>query len=145
MQKDYYLLVNSKVLPPVFKSVIEAKELLRGGQAQSTSDAVKKIGLSRSAFYKYKDYVFKYESSDPEELTISAVLFDRAGVLAALTGTLSEFGVNIITVNQNAPKSGKAAVTITARTDNAKIAVSDLMDKLKAVDGVVSIKEDKII
>ena len=144
MQKDYYLLVSSNVLPAVFKSVIEAKELLASGQAKSTSDAAKKAGLSRSAFYKYKDYVFKHENSDPHELTLSAVLSDRAGVLAALTGALSGYGANILTVNQSAPKNGKAEVTITARTDNTKIAVTDLIGKLREVDGVVSLKEDKI-
>ena len=139
MQKDYYLLVNSKVLPPVFKSVIEAKELLSEGKAQSTSEAVKKAGISRSAFYKYKDYIYKYETSDPHELTINAVLFDKAGVLSALTGELSSHGANIITVNQSAPKGGKASVAITARTDNTKIAVNELIEKLRAVEGVVSL------
>ena len=141
MQKDYYMLVDSRVLPPVFKSVIKAKELLSEGQAQSTSEAVKKAGISRSAFYKYKDYVYRYETSDPHVLTLNAVLFDRAGVLSALTGALSSHGANIITVNQSAPKSGKAAVSITARTDNTKIAVSELIEKLKTVDGVVSVEE----
>ena len=141
MQKDYYLLVNSKVLPPVFKSVIKAKELLSKGEVQSTSEAVRRVGVSRSAFYKYKDYVYRYETPDLHELKINALLFDRAGVLSALTGALSSHGANIITVNQSAPKGGQAAVSITARTDNTKIAVSELIEKLKSVDGVVSVEE----
>ena len=141
MQKDYYMLINSKVLPPVYKNVIKAKELLSAGEISSTSDAVKAAGLSRSAFYKYKDYVFRYEAENPHEVTLNAVLYDRAGVLAAMTGALSHFGANILTVNQSAPKGGAAEVMVKIRTDNMKITVDDLIDKLKMVDGIVSVGE----
>lgn len=141
MQNDYYMLVSSKVLPPVFKGVIRAKELLATGEAPNASKAVKLAGISRSAFYKYKDYVFTYETEDRHEATFNAVLSDRAGVLSAMTAMLYSYGANIITVNQSAPKDGTAAVSITVRTDNTKISVSDLAKQLKSVDGIISIKE----
>ena len=141
MQNDYYMLVNSKVLPDVFKGVITAKELLSSGKATNISIAVKAAGISRSAFYKYKNSVFKYEADDKNEMTISAMLSDRSGVFSAMTSVLSSSGVNIITVNQNKPVSGMAAVTLTVRTDNTKISVSDLIARLKSVDGIISIKE----
>lgn len=141
MQNDYYMLVNSKVLPDVFKGVITAKELLSSGKATNISNAVKAAGISRSAFYKYKNSVFKYEADDKNEMTISAMLSDRSGVFSAMTSVLSSYGVNIITVNQNKPVSGMAAVTLTVRTDNTKISVSDLIARLKSVDGIISIKE----
>ncbi len=141
MQNDYYMLVNSKVLPDVFKGVITAKELLSSGKATNISKAVKAAGISRSAFYKYKNSVFKYEADDKHEMTISAMLSDRSGVFSAMTSVLSSYGVNIITVNQNKPVSGMAAVTLTVRTDNTKISVSDLIARLKSVDGIISIKE----
>lgn len=141
MQKDYYILVNTKVLPPIFKHVIKAKELLASGEISSTSGAVKAAGLSRSAFYKYKDCVFRYEPADPHEITLNALLSDRKGVLSAVAGALSGYGANILTVNQSAPKGGLATVSIKIRTDNTKIAVSDLIEHLKEVDGVVSIED----
>lgn len=141
MPKEFYLLVNSKVLPPVFKNVIKAKELLSSGKVASTSRAAKEAGLSRSAFYKYKDYVFLYETDDKHEITINAVLSDRAGVLSAMTGVLYSHNANILTVNQSAPKGGTASVSITIRTDNMKSDVSDLIDSLKSVDGIISAKE----
>lgn len=141
MEKDYYMLVNSKVLPNVFKGVITAKELLSTGKAPNTSKAVKAAGISRSAYYKYKDSVFKYEVADKHEITLGAVLSDRTGVFSAMTAVLSSYGANIITVNQNKPIGGTAAATLTVRTDNTKISVSDLLSRLKSVDGVISIKE----
>ena len=50
-----YLLVDSQILPEVYLKVILAKKLLAQGKAKSASDAAKAAGISRSAFYKYKD------------------------------------------------------------------------------------------
>ncbi|MBO4694261.1 MAG: ACT domain-containing protein [Clostridia bacterium] len=141
MKNDYYMLVNSKVLPEVFNGVIIAKELLALGKAANISKAVKIAGISRSAYYKYKDFVFRYEFDNRHEVTLSAVLSDRAGVFSAMTAVLSKYGANIITVNQNKPISGAASVTLTVRTDTAKISASELLSQLKSVDGIISIKE----
>lgn len=140
MENDFYMLISSKVLPPVFKSVIKAKQLLSSGQAANASKAAKQAGISRSAFYKYKDYVFKYETDNKNETTLNAVLNDRAGVLSAMTSALYSYGANIITVNQSAPNGGTASVSITIRTDESNMSVSDLVKHLKSVDGIVSIK-----
>ena len=141
MQNDFYILANTKVLPAVFKDVIKAKELLSSGAAPNATKAAKAAGISRSAFYKYKDYVFRYETSDNREITLNAVLSDRAGVLSAMTTALYNYGVNILTVNQSAPKDGFAAVTITVRTNDNGFSVSDLLSDLKSVDGIISVKE----
>ncbi len=141
MEKDFYLLVNSGVLPDVFKGVVVAKELISSGKATNVSKAVKAAGISRSAYYKYKDNVFKYETEDRHELTLGAVLSDRSGVFSAMTAVLSSYGANILTVNQEKPMGGTAAVTITVRTDNTKISVSELLSRLKTVDGIISIRE----
>ena len=53
-----FLLVDAEVLPEVFLSVLKAKELLASGAAKNISAAVKQAGISRSAFYKYKDSIF---------------------------------------------------------------------------------------
>ena len=137
---DYYMLINSKVLPPVFKGVIEAKELLATGKAPNASKAASMAGISRSAFYKYKDYVLKYENGSRNEATLNAVLSDRAGVLSAMTAVLYSCGANILTVKQDNPVNGTAAVSITIRTDNTNISVSDLTERLKSVNGIISIK-----
>ena len=57
--KVYYL-VESSALPEVYHKVIKTKELLESGQAATVSEAVAQTGLSRSAFYKYKDVVFTF-------------------------------------------------------------------------------------
>ncbi len=141
MDKDYYMLVNSKVLPEVFKGVILAKELLSSGKASNTSKAVKMAGISRSAYYKYKDSVFRYETTENHELRLRALLCDKSGVFSEMTSVLSSYGANIITVNQSKPIDGTASVTLTVRTDNTKIHTTELLTHLKSVDGIISIRE----
>ncbi len=140
IENECFYLVNSKILPDVVKGVLYAKELLASGKATNTSQAVKMADVSRSAFYKYKDYVFRYDNKDKNTLNLSAVLSDRAGVFSALTTSLYESGANIITVNQGLPVDGAATASLTVRTDSIKITVNALLNKLKSVDGVISVK-----
>lgn len=55
MVKPKYYLVERTLLPEVFQRVIEANEAIASGKAATASEAAKIAGLSRSAYYKYKD------------------------------------------------------------------------------------------
>ncbi|MGN0451927.1 MAG: ACT domain-containing protein [Acutalibacteraceae bacterium] len=138
MSENRYLLVNSAVLPPVFEGVILAKELLAGGKVTSAAAAAKAAGISRSAFYKYKDFVFKYSAVRGNTLSINALLSDRAGVFSALTAALYDSGANIITVTQGLPENGTANVSLTLSIGD--ISPEELKKRLLSVDGVISIK-----
>ena len=140
--KDYdMLLIKASALPDVFSKVLYAKELLEDGSVSSVSAAVIKAGISRSAFYKYKDQVFLYHKQDTENtVTISAHLSDRAGVFSALTARLFEKGANILTINQNHPVDGIAAVTLSVRTDNLSVPLEELINLIRKIDGVISVK-----
>ena len=140
MGNEKFLLVSPTVLPPVFKGVVYAKELLATGQAANTTKAIQMAGISRSAFYKYKDFVFKYSDSVDNYLNLKALLSDKAGVFSALTTALSKFNVNLITVNQNTPINGTADVSLTVDIENSTVSLDDLIKTLSKVDGVISIK-----
>ena len=69
--KEELMLVSSSVLPKVYLKVVEAKKLLTSGQAATIHQAVEEAGISRSAFYKYKDYVFPFsEMSGTQVFTL---------------------------------------------------------------------------
>lgn len=137
----HYLLVESSVLPEVFLKVVEAKQYLVTGQAHSVNEAARFAGLSRSAYYKYKDSVHPYnEDAGGYILTLHAMLRDEAGVLSKLTGLLYCEGANIMTINQNIPVGGIAPVTVTARADGMHLPVCDLLDRIREIDGVKSIE-----
>lgn len=137
---DEYYIVKREALPTVFLKVIEAKRLLGTGAAHSTAEAVRMTGISRGAFYKYKDMIAPYENdASSRVLTVQSVLEDRPGVLSSLLAAFSGAGANILTVNQSIPSDGAAYVTVSARTDTMSVTAGELLELLRALDGVVSI------
>ena len=140
MGTEKFLLVSTNVLPAVFQNVVYAKEILPTGQASNITKAIQMAGISRSAFYKYKDFVFKYSNDKNNHLNLKAKLSDKAGVFSALTTELSNFNVNLITVNQHTPVDGVADVSLTVDVNNLNISIDNLIENLSNVTGVLSIK-----
>lgn len=138
--KSAYLVIDEKVLPGVFKKVMQASSLLQNGDASSTSEAVKMVGISRSVYYKYRDAVFPYmKRSAGSILTVQVVLLDKPGVLLNLLSFFYEAKANILTVNQNIPAKGRAFVSISARIDKMISSKDNFLEGLSQVDGVIKI------
>jgi len=136
-----FLLVDTKVLPEVFTKVVYAKKMLAQGKAANLSDAAKLAGISRSALYKYKDYVHNYDENISENiLTLTASLEDRPGVLSSLMGELYRHQCNILTVNQNIPTDGVAPVSISFRMDHTVCSEDELTLSLKQMPGLVDLR-----
>ena len=115
MPERRFLLVDAEVLPDVFVKVLEAKQLLALGAVSNISLAARQAGISRSAFYKYKDFVFDAETGR-ETITIIATLVDRTGALQGLLSGISSAGASIVTITQSRPENGAAQVEVTVRT-----------------------------
>ena len=97
-------------------------------------------GISRSAFYKYKDRVFPYESSDlTRMLTLNITLVDEPGILSALIAGLYQAGGNIVTINQNLPADGAAPVSVTIRIDRDR-SDEEIVARLAQISGVVTVR-----
>ena len=140
-EKPQYLIVNADVLPDVFHKVIEAKQLLSKAQAKNSSDACRIVGISRSAYYKYKDNVQVYDVKDNSQLsTLYFKLSAEPGVLSRVLQKLYEMGANILTVNQNIPVDSVAIVTISVRIDCSRINPEEILRNLSIIYGVVSVK-----
>ncbi len=134
-----YLLVEADVLPEIFQKVLEAKALISQNKAKNTSEALRMVGISRGAYYKYKDSVFPYRSAESSILTVQAVLSDNPGVLMAFVSVFYSFGANILTINQNIPADGFAMVSVSARIDAMIRPLEELLLELGKVDGVRSV------
>lgn len=142
MTEEYqYLLVDAQVLPEVFKKVVQAKMYLAQGRAKSASQAAQMAGISRSAFYKYKESVYMYdERMSNNLLTIHLTLEDRPGVLSGLLSEIYRAHANVITVNQNIPVDGVAAATVSVRIGKGAHPRTQLLEMLSSLDGVVEAK-----
>lgn len=132
-----YLLVDSTILPEVFIKVIEVKKLLGTGRFKTVNDAVKEVGLSRSAFYKYKDFVLPfYETSRGKVITLFFVVEDFSGILSSIINKIAQAKANIITINQNVPINGLADVTISIATTGMTVDIGTLMESIGEIEGV---------
>ncbi len=130
MKKDL-IIVNATILPDVFTKVLEVKKIMNLGEAKNVSEAAKLVGLSRSAFYKYKDHVFPF--SDMQGIvTLFFELEDIPGVLSDILSVLANAGCNILTINQNIPINGLANLTISLQTDEAVCDTNELLERLRA-------------
>lgn len=142
MDDSKFLLIKTDVLPEIYLKVLNAKQLLSSGHAKNASEAAKIAGISRSAFYKYKDSVFSYnQKSSGRVITIHAVLKDKPGVLSTVMSKLYKSGANILTVNQNIPIDNQALVSLSIRTDMLNTDVDELINSIRLTDGVVSINQ----
>lgn len=141
MGKLNYVLVNAEILPEVYRKVLLAKELLAGGDAPNASAAAKMAGISRSAYYKYRDMVFEYNPENAEEIAkLSLILLDTKGVLSAVTNEIYLVGANVLSINQEVPHNGVANVSLTVRIAEMSVSVEALIEKLKLINGVKSVK-----
>ena len=136
--KPKYYLVEAGVLPTVFIKVTEARELLETGEVRTVAEAVERVGISRSAFYKYKDSVMPFRGMRHGSIvTFNALLRDRKGVLSALLTIFADTGANILTINQSIPTNGTAQVTISAITENMSVGTDELMEQVRSLYGVI--------
>jgi len=135
------IVVSTNVLPEIFPKVLEVKRLLARGEEKSSASACKAVGISRSAFYKYKDCVYSYEEKLTQKIiSLYAVLKDEPGVLSSVLATLHTLNANILTVNQNIPIDSVAAVTISLRLNGNAEETYLLKSILSELYGVVDIK-----
>lgn len=139
MYENKLALVHLSALPDVFTRVLEAKQMLASGDAKNASDAAQKCGLSRSAFYKYKDVIFSYD--EQHVLNLRAELRDEAGCLSEFLSTLYKYNANVLTVNQDIPVNSVAAVTVSIRIDNEKCSSAQMLNELRQLSGVVSAEQ----
>ena len=137
---DHLLLVDARALPEVYERVLKAKRLLVSGKVASASEAARLAGISRSAFYKYRDCVFPGSADNENSINLSVSLSDKAGVFSAMTTVLYENGANLITVNQGKPVDGIAAVSLTIDARHMRISADNMLELLKKTDGVISVR-----
>ena len=137
-QLPKYYIVEAKALPEVFLKVAEAKWLLETGEATTVNEAARATGISRSAFYKYRDAIAPFQNLMAGRiLTFQFILRDVTGLLSSILTIFAQFGANILTINQTIPTNGCASVTISAETTNMSSGVEDILRSLEAIDGVL--------
>ena len=137
-KKTKFYLVASDALPEIFVKVAEAKRMLHAGEVSTACEAARQVGISRSAFYKYRDSVQPFNDMKTGRIiTFYALLKDNPGVLSNVLSIFAGSGANILTINQSIPTNGCAAVTISAETSEMQESIEEMMARALALEGVV--------
>ncbi len=139
MEQDIpeYYLVDRRVLPEVFIKVMEVKQRLNTGESVSVNEAVRKTGLSRSAYYKYKDSVMPfYEATSGKKVTLLITVENFQGILSSIITIIADSHANILTINQNIPINGLADISISIETVSMFGTVDDIMKDIAKLAGV---------
>ncbi len=137
-KKPKYFIVEAEALPDVFLRVAEAKRMLETGECTTVNQAAYAAGISRSAFYKYKDTLWPFNDMlHGRIVTFQIMLKDEPGVLSAVLNVFAGSGGNILTINQGIPSGGCAAVSIGAETSELEEPVEELLNRIAAQEGVV--------
>lgn len=141
MDDGKYYMISGKVLPEIFKKVLNVKETLISGNAKDIIEAVKKEGISRSTYYKYKDDIFQMdETIYSKKITLVVLLSHEAGTLSTVLDCIAYNKGNVITINQDIPINMAANVTITLDVSHIDGEIKGFLIKLRALENVISVK-----
>lgn len=142
MKKEYYI-VDKRILPNSIQSVIKVNEIVQEEKI-SKYEAIKRVGISRSTYYKYKDYIKPFFEGGKEKVfSIHLSLIDKPGILAKVLEIIAGEGMNILTIVQNIAIDGISRVTISIQTtENLLRKIEEMLEKISSLE---SVKELRVI
>lgn len=141
LKKDKFYLVQEDILPEAIKKTIKVKEILKLGEAKTINEAVERMDLSRSAYYKYKDYVFPfYESAQGKIVSITVSMSNDPGRLSSILRAIADSNGSILTINQDIPLQGIANVTIAFETKDLSTSLEECLDNIRSIRGILKVE-----
>lgn len=136
-----FLIVDKKILPNYFDKIVEAGNLLKQAKAKDVSEAVKMVGISRSTYYKYKDYIFTPNTDNAcRKAIISMMLVHRQGILFKVLSLIAEMHASVWTINQNPPVNAQANVVLALDMTEAATPIDEILRRLNQIDGISSVR-----
>lgn len=141
MNNTEYFVVKQKALPEVLLKVVEAKRLIKAEKVLSVQEAVDKVGISRSSFYKYKEDIFPFhDTAQGTTITLTVQMDDEPGLLSDVLRIIAVFGANILTIHQSIPINGVASLTVSVQVLPTTRDVSEMIDGMEKKQGVHYVK-----
>ncbi len=134
---DNYLIIHKSILPEYYEKVLQARRLLEEGKVHEVSQAVKEAGISRSTYYKYKDFILEpTDIAGGRKAVLSMMLTHEQGVLSGLLMAISQVGCSVLTITQSLPIRGKASVTMVLDISSMKTSLTQLLQDIERISGV---------
>jgi chorismate mutase len=137
-KKAEYFIVEADTLPEIYRKVAEVRQLLELGEEKTVNAATKRVGISRSAFYKHRDSIRPFHDMlHGRILTFQLMLRNEPGVLSTVLNIFADYDANILTINQGIPVNGRAVVSIGAETSDMQGKVEELLAGIRTLKGVL--------
>ena len=138
--KGDYLIVHKKILPVYYEKVLQARNLLESGAERDVSAAARAVGISRSTYYKYKDYIYSPDSGEMgRKAVISMMLSHEIGVLYTALNRLSTMGISVLTITQSLPIRDVASVIMTLDVSQMSADIEEVVGALGRISGVENV------
>ena len=140
-EKREYYIVDKRILPNSIQNVIKVNDIVQQERI-SKYEAIKRVGISRSTYYKYKDYIKPFfESGKDTVFSIHMTLEDKLGVLARILDIIAGTEMNVLTITQNIPVDGVAKSTIALQTnEDALRKIEGMLEEISSLDGVKDLR-----
>ena len=138
-EKTKYFVLKKKAVPEVLLKVVEAKRLLDSGKAASVQEAAENVGISRSSFYKYKDFPF-HDNAKGKTITMVIQLDDEPGLLSVVLRIVADYHANILTIHQSIPVNGIASLTLSVDVLNETGDISQMVNTIEEQQGIHYLK-----
>ncbi len=140
MNTEYYL-IRKRAVPKVLLQVAEVNRLLASGEALTVSEAVRKVGIGKSSYYKYQGDIEEFHDSlQGTTLTLSLDISDKTGVLSDILKVIAHSRANILTIHQSIPIGGVASVSISVQILEETVNLNTMVEDLEKISGVRRLK-----
>ena len=138
--KEFYI-VDKRILPKSIQNVIKVNDLILKTK-MSKDSARKKVGISRSTYYKYKDFIKPfYEGGEDKVYSLHLSLKDRVGILSDVLDVIAKEKISILTVVQNMAVDGIAKSTILIKLTQSMLKkVDKIISKIGKLEGIADIR-----
>jgi len=138
---NQYLIIDKQILPDYYEKVVQAREMVESGKVREISEAVRRVGISRSTYYKYKDYILKpSQMSYGRKAVLSMLLLHEPGILSQVLSRLTEAEANVLTITQSLPVNNQASVTLSLDISQTSAGMRDVVQALEGLRGVEQVR-----
>lgn len=134
--REFYL-VDFQILSEAIKKTIRTKQLLKEGTVLTINEAVKRTGISRSAYYKYKDHVAPaVDVKDEKVYSLVITVAEDIAISSRIIRKIAKGKNQIITIHRSLSVNKFTMLNVVFESLELKSSVIKLIDVIKNMKGV---------
>ena len=139
-KEQQFYLVDFSILPEAIKKTIRVKEMLKSGSSGTINEAVHKVNMSRSAYYKYKDHVASADDDKEDRVVVLFIIMqDDMAVFGRILRRIAKEKQEVLSVNRTKISEKLYSSVITPKTKVSAKDMESLYEALKETKGIQSL------